>query len=69
MLLEQIFRHLPPEGKQNLADNVAGHISDQGLHQLAECIDIGFLCSSKVAGEKRLSRRWRSSNQEPPKPV
>lgn len=53
MLLEQMFKHLPPEGKQNLADDAFGCISNQELYQLAVNIDLGFLRPMKVAGEKR----------------
>ena len=53
MLLMQMFKHLPPEGKQNLADDAFGCISNQELYQMAVNIDLGFLRPMKVAGEKR----------------
>ena len=39
VFLSQMFKHLTPEGKQNLADDVLGCISNEQLYQLAVRID------------------------------
>jgi hypothetical protein len=50
--LRVVRKHLPPDGKANLADDIAACQTDNQLGELAEDLDMGLLRPMKAAAGK-----------------
>ncbi|OJJ42576.1 hypothetical protein ASPZODRAFT_137195 [Penicilliopsis zonata CBS 506.65] len=51
-VLRQTFKHLPPDGRANLAEDIANCQSDSGVYQLGQHLITGLLTPLQVAGGK-----------------